>query len=1096
MTGQRRERRNAQTLTQSTRRIQQVGPDTQTFSNTAQPRKDSRPTQRRQSVTDRQTAKQTGQQSNLILLPTTTTTITITHSPLSHTHTLCLSVQAAISQHRSNMSASAASVAASVPPAAAAAAASTSSATAAAAASPAAAAAAATALQQPLKSAIVRSVLSGDTIIIRPKGVNTPGKEETVHIAGIAAPRLGSRDREDEPQAFPSREYLRLLTVGKEIRYRIEYTVPAPAAVPGSSVQQPRQFAHVYLPPKAPGLPDTNVAHEILAAGWAKLHDSTNQRRGADDDQGGWRAILRAVQDDASAAATGLWGPSELLKVDHAMPEDTAAFLAQWKGKQLESIVEQVRDGSMLRVRLLLSPKHHQMVNLSLAAIKAPRVAGGPTDSSEPFGEEAKFFVESRLLQRNIRVTLLSVPQPVTAPTPFAATASAAPAPPPPTATVFIGKALHPVGDIAQFLLAAGLARCVDWHAGMLASHGGMEKYRQAERTAKDKRLNLWRDYQPPATSATALSSQPVAARTFDAVVSRIISGDTIQVRRKDAQGLGPERRIQLSSIRQPQAKDPKQAGYAAEAREFLRKRLIGRTVSVQMDYVKPKDGDFDEREYATVRSGGKDADVGELLISRGLATVQRHKRDDEDRSPDFDRLMEAQAQAVAEAKGVHSGKELAAPRIGDASESASKANTFLPAMKRAGRMAAVVDFVASASRFKLIVPRENVRITFVLAGIRAPRTARNSSEKDEPFGREGLDFTTMKALQRDVEIEVLSTDKAGGFIGALYLNKTENLSVSLVEHGFANVHTYSAESTAFAKALAEAEAKAQAAQQGIWKDYKPEVAAAEAATAAAAAGSSGAGNGTVAPRTEYVDCLVSDVRDPTETEPFGFSIQILNDEIKQLETLMEEFAIHHKSPAASVAPGFTPRGGDLVSAKFSADGAWYRAQVRRTYPSAKEADVIFVDYGNRETVSFRDIRPLDSARFGRQRLPPQSHEARLAFVAPYAGKQTEYVYECVDRFRALAADGRKMIANIDYVDPSTGVRHVTLYDPSAAAAAASREEGSLNFQLASEGYALLDPSVRYWKGSPRTVDALTRASNEAKQRHRGCFEYGDPTED
>ncbi|SPC67296.1 related to transcriptional coactivator p100 [Ustilago sp. UG-2017b] len=984
------------------------------------------------------------------------------------------------------------------------------------------------------KSAIVRSVLSGDTIVIRPKGVNIPGKEETVHIAGIAAPRLGSRDREDDPQAFPSREYLRLLTVGREIRYRNEYTVPAPAAVPGSAVAQPRQFAHVFLPPKGPGLPDTNVAHEILAAGWAKVHDSVARRSDEADDSGSWRQKLRSVQEQAVAAGVGLWGPDDLLKVHHSMPEDTAVFLAEWKGKPIESIVEQVRDGSMLRVRLLLSSTHQQMINLSLAGIKAPRVTGGggasPTDASEPLGEEAKFFVESRLLQRNIKVTLLSVPQPVAAQTPFASTAlsAAAPAPAQPSASVLIGLAIHPVGDIAQFLLVAGLARCVDWHAGILASYGGMEKYRQAERAAKEKRLNLWQSYSAPYSSSTTLASQPVAARTFDAVVSRIISGDTIQVRKALGDGkLGPEKRIQFSSLRQPQAKDAKQAGYAAEAREFLRKRLVGKTVLVQMDYIKPKEGDFDEREYATVKQGKQDADIGLLLISKGLATVQRHRRDDEDRSPDFDRLMEAEAKAVSEAKGIHSGKELPAPRMGDASETASKANTFLPGLKRAGRIAAIVDFVASASRFKLIVPRENVRLTFVLAGIRAPKTARNTSEKDEPFGREGLDFSTMRALQRDVEIEVFSTDKVGGFIGALYLNKTDNMAVSLVEGGLATVHGYSAESTPFYKQLLDAEEKAKAGKLGVWHDY--DAAAEEAgeyadSTGAVAGGAVGGGVGAarargaqawgsaaangggaasatgVAPvpaRTEYVDCMISDVRGSSNPDdPFGFSIQVLNDQIQELESLMEEFSLHHKSPTSSSPSNFIPRAGDLVSAKFSQDNAWYRAIIRKTSPALKEALVSFIDYGNQEHVKFSNLRPLDSTRFGRTRLAPQAKDARLSFVKLYDGKQAEYVEEALDRFRQIAAEGRKMIANIDYVEPGTGVVHVTLYDPESPSVGKSPEEGCINYELTREGYALLDKGVRYWKSYPVLTKALERGLEEANHRHRGIFEYGDPTED
>jgi staphylococcal nuclease domain-containing protein 1 len=133
-----------------------------------------------------------------------------------------------------------------------------------------------------LQGGVVRSCPSGDTLVVRPRGVVTPGAERTIHIAGIAAPRLGSRDRDDDvsdwhegsisgsfvleenrqdcvscmpfsvpialqPFAFPSREYLRELLVGREVRYRVEYNVP----VPGGGAA--REYAHVFLPPESQG---------------------------------------------------------------------------------------------------------------------------------------------------------------------------------------------------------------------------------------------------------------------------------------------------------------------------------------------------------------------------------------------------------------------------------------------------------------------------------------------------------------------------------------------------------------------------------------------------------------------------------------------------------------------------------------------------------------------------------------------------------------------------------------------------------------------------------------------------------------------------
>jgi hypothetical protein len=58
-------------------------------------------------------------------------------------------------------------------------------------------------------------------------------------------------------------------------------------------------------------------------------------------------------------------------------------------------------------------------------------------------------------------------------------------------------------------------------------------------------------------------------------------------------------------------------------------------------------------------------------------------------------------------------------PRIIDVSETSQKATSFLPFFKRAGRQPAVVEYVAAGSRFKVILPKEDKKLTLVLAGIR-----------------------------------------------------------------------------------------------------------------------------------------------------------------------------------------------------------------------------------------------------------------------------------------------------------------------------------------------------------------------------------------
>ena len=189
---------------------------------------------------------------------------------------------------------------------------------------------------------------------------------------------------------------------------------------------------------------------------------------------------------------------------------------------------------------------------------------------------------------------------------------------------------LHPAGNVAEHLVAAGLARVVDWHAGMLASTGGMERLRASEKVAKEKRAYLYANV--PSISATAKANETGSngqAKAFDATVVRVWSADQVSVVEKDT---GKERRLQLSSTRGPKSVssvflsisiahcplrflDPKQAFYAQDAREFLRKKLIGKHVKVQIDFVRPRDGDFEERQCATIRYGGQASYVGWFMM-------------------------------------------------------------------------------------------------------------------------------------------------------------------------------------------------------------------------------------------------------------------------------------------------------------------------------------------------------------------------------------------------------------------------------------------------------------------------------------------------
>ncbi|KAF6760252.1 transcription factor [Ephemerocybe angulata] len=894
--------------------------------------------------------------------------------------------------------------------------------------------------------AIVKSVISGDSLVLRgrPGPQGQPPKERVLHLADLQAPRPGTSTREDEPWAFESREYLRALTVGKEISFTTIHSLP-------SNDDVPRDLGSAEIG-------GVDLTSELLRSGWAKLKEI--KREASEED-----LKKRALEEGSQGCWTG-YLESSWADMHHTMPLDSQAFVAEWKGKPIDGIVEQVRDGTTLRIRLLMPDGDHQMVNIALAGVKGGRVASKPGETSEQWAEEARFFTESRLLQRPVKVQIWSLPN--AAPTPFQSTANASA---PASASIFIGTVLHPAGNVAEHLVANGLARVVDWHAGMLSASGGMERLRAAEKSAKEKRLNLYANA-PVAAAATGKVGAPTngQSREFDGTVTRVWTGDQISVLDKET---GKERRLQLSSTRGPKLADQRQAAYAHEAREFLRKKLIGKHVKVHIDFIRPKEGDFEERECATIRYGNHGANIAEQLVERGLASVVRHKRDDEDRSPDYDKLIAAEQNAASEQKGIHSGKEVPAPKQPlNLSETATRAAQFLNGFKRLGRIPAVVEYVASGSRFKIFLPKDNQTFTLAsepLEPLVAPM------KRQSPLAQSPSEFSTRRYMQRDVEVEIDTTDKSGGFIGALYLNKNENAAVALVKEGLATVHAFSAETLPYARQLFDAEEEAKKSRLNIWADYDEE------AEKAAAPSEEVDDNGAL--KTEYLDIIISDVR----TSNFGFSVQILNTEgIASLEKLMRDFALHHKSPIAS-PPNFVPKNGELVSAKFS-DGAWYRAKIRRSSPIKKEAEVTFIDYGNQDTIAFSNIRPLDQ-KF--RSLPGQAHDARLSFVK-LPKPDSEYYFEAVERFRSLV-EGRKLVANIDHREGQ--LYHLRLIDPSDPAAA--RDPLScINADLVAEGLASTDrKGCRYLQAYPQVVQKLRSSVSIAKRDRAGMFEFGDVEE-
>lgn len=786
-----------------------------------------------------------------------------------------------------------------------------------------------------LLTGIVKAVLSGDTLVVMKQApaISGPPPEMRLTLSSLKAPLLSRDGFSDEPFAWASRQYLRAKLIGRPVSFRIDYRVQAVS----------RTFATVYQPGE-----EASVNVSVVDAGLARVRHPTGQ---GEDVSPEFDALVSA-EDRAAAARVGIHSGSGAQAVRRIpSPEatliDTTDLVNAMNGRSLNGIVEYVATGSVFKVFLQNVPTTSidvlgdRILTVCLTGIQCPgfRRAEGDDPSAPPkplpFAANAKFLSEIRLLNRDVRVTLEGVDKNNMI-----------------FATVEDEKAKLYIGEE---LLRAGMAKTVSWG---LDRSSRAPALRAAERAARDSQVGLWRGFRSTAGDR----------KTFTGKVIEVVSGDMLAVLDDST---GELRRVNLASVRASRAERPTArdrstmpTGPAADAKEALRKKLIGRRVSVKVEYTREPGQDAVRKEvmtFATVKREGdtKNSDVALALISNGLLSVIRH-RGEEDRGENYEEYLEREAEAVEAKRGIHGGATNGGVRVNNLTgpDAKKRARDVVNGLQRGGPFKGIVEYVTSASRYRVYLSGESMLITLALRAVRCPQSTRRTYGPDgsvreevagEPHGDEAAEFARERFMQRDVEVEIASVDRVGAFLGNMVIvspsGERTDISELLLSTGHGYLHeSFDASRDRGGPRYSMVEREAREAKRGLWVDYVEPISKSEESEQTVSSSVKRRFVGTVCEIGFAGRIFVQDNKSSAATLSAienGLAMMGL-DKVGEL-------------PLASLKPGA------IVAAKFSTDGRWYRAKVLYVHKGVG-ADVRFIDYGNEERVSGKDVRRLGTA--------------------------------------------------------------------------------------------------------------------------------------
>ena len=777
---------------------------------------------------------------------------------------------------------------------------------------------------------LVKGVPSGDTLILSgrlPKSGALP-EELSLTLTGVFAPKIGNSTKlEEEPFSF------------EVVQYKVDYTY------------NERKFGHVIYDNK-------NINVEILKNGFAKLGFLPKGQESLYKSDI-W-ALVQNADKEAKEKKVGIHEENvdnkqhirTLFNLSDSEEEKKRIDEAINKNKEINAIVEHVFNCAFVSVYI---PDWNCFAKVNL------RFVSIPSNSKEPdLYKKGKAYCERICLCKDVKLKIFDFDESKN--------------------LICDITVLDKNQNLAEVILKEGYSK--SFTGGnknpKIYNLTDINLARAAEAEAKSKKLGVWKNAVIQESKGIKKEDEEDLSQAKCIMVN---SGDSLTVLNKKKE----EIRIFLSNLKAPAlakfGSDEQNKPWSFQSREFVRKKLVGKILKCDLDYIHTVNIDTSKvkgpiksskrtmKFYSVYYTNEKEESkcINVELLENGLANLTNYKIEEGNPSKEFDSMLKAEQEAKKNKVGLHSNKVPPLCNYSDLLSSGKiKKKEFINFLTGLVQLDCVVDFCFSASKFKLRIDSKQVMIPFGLIGVKSFTNDKNNSSLFQKYFKKSYDFVVDTILQRDGVCDIVQADKIGNYFGN-FIFQGKNFGTLLIEKGLAvcNERISDLGKNKYINEMKEAEKKAQKEKVGLWEDEG----------LAKMLKGDAFGEGSLEKKFEEINKDIK-IRITDEIDLDKFYCNFLpNKVLDKIEGVLSEYDEGIKKSESLSLP---IKNGTLCAAKFPDDDKYYRALVKRYNKEKKEFEVEFIDYGNIEKVQLNDLIKLDGEISS---LPPQAMYCEMAYL-------------------------------------------------------------------------------------------------------------------